>query len=274
MDFSFVQQAMHSVSQGLTYPVIIALLLFICYALYCIGSVLVEYFIEHKYFQVETPRFLRAMTDAKPTEMSQIVKESGMLLRQKKLLLTLFDNRDLPDEALWALAKKLLISESEYYKSKVGKNDMAAKIAPMLGLMGTLIPLGPGIVALGGDTPDTAILANALQIAFDTTVSGLIVAIICLIISKVRRKWYAQYNAALEAAVTTMLEKIDSLKEDGALSMETKMDMSGLDPKENKAKNAQAKDKKPSSRKSSAENKNETHALADEAKNPASEGEA
>ena len=39
--------------------------------------------------------------------------------------------------------------EESRYDSIAGRNNMAARVSPMLGLMGTLIPLGPGIQALG-----------------------------------------------------------------------------------------------------------------------------
>lgn len=47
-----------------------------------------------------------------------------------------------------------------------------AKLSPMLGLMGTLIPLGPGLAALGDG--DVKILSTAMSVAFDTTVLGLL----------------------------------------------------------------------------------------------------
>ena len=80
--------------------------------------------------------------------------------------------------------------------------------------MGTLIPLGPGIVALGQG--DTATLSGSLLVAFDTTVAGLIVAAVVLVIAKIRRRWYDQYMSALEAAVTTLLERIDLMNGKGA----------------------------------------------------------
>ena len=62
---------------------------------------------------------------------------------------------------------------------------MIAKLGPMFGLLGTLIPLGPGIVALGQG--DTATLAGSLGVAFDTTIVGVISAAVACVISNVRR---------------------------------------------------------------------------------------
>ena len=47
------------------------------------------------------------------------------------------------------------------------------QLGPILGLLGTLIPLGPGLAALGSG--DIVTLAEALTVAFDTTVTGLLI---------------------------------------------------------------------------------------------------
>lgn len=47
------------------------------------------------------------------------------------------------------------------------------QLGPILGLLGTLIPLGPGLAALGSG--DIVTLAEALTVAFDTTVTGLVI---------------------------------------------------------------------------------------------------
>lgn len=68
--------------------------------------------------------------------------------------------------------------------------DLLARSGPILGLMGTLIPLGPGLTALGSGNID--ILATALTVAFDTTVVGLLIGLIAYTIGRVRRRWYDQ----------------------------------------------------------------------------------
>ena len=69
----------------------------------------------------------------------------------------------------------------------------------MFGLMGTLIPLGPGLIALGQG--DTKTLSSSLLIAFDTTVAGLISAAVSYIISSVRNRWYEEYMVNLETVM-------------------------------------------------------------------------
>ena len=75
----------------------------------------------------------------------------------------------------------------------------------MFGLMGTLIPLGPGLIALGQG--DTKTLSDSLLIAFDTTVAGLISGAISYVISGIRKSWYEQYIIGLETVFESILEE-------------------------------------------------------------------
>jgi hypothetical protein len=73
-------------------------------------------------------------------------------------------------------------------QTRIERSDVLARTGPMLGLMGTLIPLGPGLAALGRG--DVAILAQAVTVAFDTTVMGLLVGVLAFITGRLRRRWY------------------------------------------------------------------------------------
>jgi len=73
-------------------------------------------------------------------------------------------------------------------RRRVERADTLARLGPMLGLMGTLIPLGPGLAALGQGNLNT--LARAVTVAFDTTVLGLAVGIVGYLVGKLRRRHY------------------------------------------------------------------------------------
>jgi biopolymer transport protein ExbB/TolQ len=75
-------------------------------------------------------------------------------------------------------------------RRRLERSDLLARIPPMLGLMATIIPLGPGLAALGQGDP--AKLAGAVTIAFDATVLGLVAGIAGLVIGKLRRRWYEE----------------------------------------------------------------------------------
>ena len=73
-------------------------------------------------------------------------------------------------------------------RKRIERADLIARVGPMLGLMGTLIPLGPGLAALGQGQLQT--LASAVTVAFDTTVLGLLAGIAGFVMGRLRRRWY------------------------------------------------------------------------------------
>lgn len=77
-----------------------------------------------------------------------------------------------------------------YAGKRLERSELLSRCGPILGLMGTLIPLGPGLTALGDG--NIAILATALSVAFDTTVAGLLVGLVAFVISRIRQRWYEQ----------------------------------------------------------------------------------
>ncbi len=70
------------------------------------------------------------------------------------------------------------------------KTRILVRVGPMLGLMGTLIPMGAALMALSQG--DLAQMSNCLIIAFGTTVAGLAIGVLAYVISVVRERWYAE----------------------------------------------------------------------------------
>lgn len=81
-------------------------------------------------------------------------------------------------------------------RRRIERADLLTRIGPMLGLMGTLIPLGPGLAGLGQG--ELSILTGAIRVAFDTTVIGLLVGVVGFVLGRLRRRWYDQLLAELE----------------------------------------------------------------------------
>lgn len=103
-------------------------------------------------------------------------------------------------ERLFGLKRWRKSGNSEAFEAtatrRIERTDFLTRIAPMLGLMGTLIPLGPGLSALGSG--DLSILTTAMSVAFDTTVLGLLVGIIGFVAGRLRRRWYEQTLQQME----------------------------------------------------------------------------
>lgn len=201
---SAVKDMLRAVSAGLQIPTIIILLCLVALTVVLLGSLVVEYFTERKQLSGSIPELIDALQGKNGRELAAVIKNSGLLQRQKAALLELVQRENLPLDTRIALAKKLLLDEEKHYVGRVRVSDLISKIAPMFGLMGTLIPLAPGLIALGQG--DTKTLSDSLLIAFDTTVAGLISAAVSLFISSVRKSWYAGYSSSLEAVMDAVLD--------------------------------------------------------------------
>lgn len=72
------------------------------------------------------------------------------------------------------------------------------RIGPLLGLMGTLIPLGPALVALAAG--DIAVLARKMEVAFATTVVGLMIGALGFLLHQAAQRWAVDDLSLLEFA--------------------------------------------------------------------------
>ena len=70
------------------------------------------------------------------------------------------------------------------------------RVGPMLGLMGTLIPMGPALVGLAAG--DLAAMAINMRIAFSTTVVGIFVGAIGFVVQLIRKRWFKEDGETLQ----------------------------------------------------------------------------
>ena len=198
---------MRAIVSACQVPVIILLIVFAIFIVVVLGTLLGEKISERRHFKVFLPKLLDELRACENVEQVQkTIKGSGLLLRQKKALLELTRHKSATPSMLESLAASLDFEEQKRYDSIVKVTDLLARLAPMLGLLGTLIPLGPGILALGSG--DTQTLSTAIITAFDTTSLGLIIAGFALIISSIRKRWYKEYMVAFDTAIEFVLEAV------------------------------------------------------------------
>lgn len=198
--------ALRSVASALETPVIIILLALIALTIVLVGSVVAEYFTERRRLKASLPAMADRMRGEADTE--SIIMESGLLKRQKAALTELTRHPELTCVMREALAVRLLEEEKARYDGIVKISEVVARLGPMLGLLGTLIPLGPGVVALGQG--DTYTLSSALLTAFDTTIAGLVCAAVATVISTIRKTWYNNYMSILDTLMECVLEVMKS----------------------------------------------------------------
>ena len=88
------------------------------------------------------------------------------------------------------------------------KTDIITRVGPTLGLMGTLIPMGPGLAALGAGDVNT--LAESLTVAFNTTIVGIGSGALCYVVGKIRTSWYDRYLSDLDALSDAVLDYMNN----------------------------------------------------------------
>ena len=79
---------------------------------------------------------------------------------------------------------------------RLDRTRLLVRAGPAIGLMGTLIPLIPGLAALAGG--DVATLASDLRDAFGATVVGLLVGTVAFALTLARTRMYTEDLAGLE----------------------------------------------------------------------------
>lgn len=200
-----VQDILRVISATMQTPTIIVLIILIAVAVVMLGSILAEFLTDHRKLKAKIPELIDEFQGKGSAQMEELVKNAGLLKRQKKALLQLIKRISYSDNTREALARQLIADEEFRYNRITKVTDIVARVAPMFGLMGTLIPLGPGLIALGQG--DTKTLSDSLLIAFDTTVAGLIAGAVSYVVSGIRKNWYEKYMVALETLMETVLEE-------------------------------------------------------------------
>lgn len=79
---------------------------------------------------------------------------------------------------------------------RLSRLAFGTRLGPMLGLVGTLVPLGPALTGLASG--DVQALSGNLVIAFTTTVFGILIGGFAYAASVIRRSWYDQDLSDLE----------------------------------------------------------------------------
>lgn len=200
--------ALNMISQSLQIPVIIFLVIFALFAILAIGGLISEYTSRKKVTPDIIEELIYLISNANSIEdIKNIIKNAKIYESQKVVLIKILRSNSLTRDSRHALAKKLIEFEENNFTKKIEKTDVVTRIGPTLGLMGTLIPMGPGLAALGAGDVNT--LANAIIIAFDTTVVGIGAGAVAYFVSKVRRRWYEEYLSNLDALADALLDKLN-----------------------------------------------------------------
>ena len=192
-----ITNLLYWLSTGLLVPVIISLLFFFAKSLLMIGGFYGVYMGRTK-VNVKLNKELELMNiDEFMATIPQEDKKSGQLV--------IFLNRIKVAPHRPVVLDKILGDYEIVADKEISQSKLLVKIGPMLGLMGTLIPMGPALVGLA--TGDISSMASNMQVAFATTVVGIIIGAIGFITLQVKQRWIAGDMNILEYVVESIKTK-------------------------------------------------------------------
>lgn len=198
---------LNMIAQSLQIPVIIFLVIFAFFAIVTLGSLVAEYTSRKKVTPDALEKLIYSISKAASTdELMNVIKNARLYENQKVILVKVLRAESLTADTRETLARKLIEFEETKLGKTIERTDIVTRIGPTLGLMGTLIPMGPGLAALGAGDVNT--LANAIIVAFDTTVVGIGAGAVGYFVSKIRRRWYEEDLSNLDALCDALLDKL------------------------------------------------------------------
>ena len=198
----------HILSESLLTPVIVLLVISIVIVILSFGGLINEYISRKPIKSKDLEDLIRKISfSTNVDQMKEEIANSDLFDYQKEVLTRIADNYDIGPDARKALASELISAQETRLIKKTNKADILVRVGPSLGLLGTLIPLGPGLAALGSG--DIATLAESLTIAFDTTVTGLTVGALSFLISKYKKQWYESELIDVETVAEAVLATIN-----------------------------------------------------------------
>ena len=184
----YVSNVLFWISNGLLVPVIVGLLYFFVNSILLLGIFFNQYLTHSKQIKL----LKKTLDSLRADDMEKLTVEAGKLPQSN------FTDflRNIVEAPSKAYSNRLLADYEVRADAELGKYKLLTNFGPILGLMGTLIPMGPALAGLA--TGDVASMAYNMQIAFATTVVGLFVGAIGYVLLQIKQRWFVADLADLE----------------------------------------------------------------------------
>ncbi|MCI5783584.1 MAG: MotA/TolQ/ExbB proton channel family protein [Bacteroidales bacterium] len=186
---NYISDILFMISTGLLIPVVVLLIFFFLRALLFV----INFFAQFQ-SAAKTSATLSKELDNLTVENFASLQER--LPKKSKALAIIYLNKLIDAKGSEAKREKILNEYEIAVSADISTSKTLSKMGPMLGLMGTLIPMGPALVGLS--TGDISTMAYNMQVAFATTVVGLFAAAIGFITQQTKQRWYKRNLSSLE----------------------------------------------------------------------------
>lgn len=196
---NYISDVLFWISTGMLVPVVVLLIFFFLRALLLLGGFFGQYLVKRK-TGAEIRRQMNELT------LDNIGSLGDRLPKNKQAVVVSYMKRLVEVRQSKAQVNRVLDKYAQFVDKDLSLPSTLLKMGPMLGLMGTLIPMGPALVGLS--TGDIASMAYNMQVAFATTVVGLFSAAIGFVTKQAKSRWYTEDMSDLEF----MADLIDEAK--------------------------------------------------------------
>lgn len=194
---ALLKSFIYLVSSALLYPTLCLLSALVPWVLVLSGSVAAEWLGRQRMRRLTPREFVRSITNGDDEDVCSYHVRAYW--RQLSGLLSSYDGAD------EQLIETLLQEHSADLWKSLDHVRMIVRIGPGLGLIGTLIPMGTGLAALGQG--DITKLSSDLVIAFTTTVVGLSVGLLSYFFYWKKKRWIEQDIRQMEFLTEIIVQR-------------------------------------------------------------------
>jgi biopolymer transport protein ExbB/TolQ len=174
-----LQDAITALTNLLTLPVILLLIVGAAYALFSLGNLLTE-----AYQRRGQPAAIANLKSPQPA----LARFQGIAEWNRQRALE-------PTAAYWLLHDRTEAA----LKKRINRVRTWVKLGPTVGLAGTLIPLGAALSSLANN--DFKQLAGSGTHSIGATVVGLLIGAVCMVVVSHYERWYALDMAEIRHAI-------------------------------------------------------------------------
>lgn len=189
MGIGLIENTMYEVSNLFLLPVLITIVALFVYSFYAFGVFVAQYR-QRRQGRTQVERIASG---------EQLTPVKGYTLLNHAAGLAEISVRDLEVKALKLLDPVRIVT----------------RVAPMLGLVATMIPMGPALKALANGNIQG--ISESLIIAFTAVIFGLITSSITFWIASVKKQWLMDELNILEAITERQSDDVDSNRTDSNL---------------------------------------------------------
>jgi biopolymer transport protein ExbB/TolQ len=196
---NFLTSTLYHISNSLLIPVILTILGMLVWTALLLGGFLREWFERRKLSPLLAAAVAaaRERRDADATWSLVAAAPYGLPARFARFVAQGSGDAKIMEQGLTVVENDVA--------SSVARHSFITRVAPILGLMGTLIPLGPALSGLANGNMQA--LSGNLIVAFTATVVGLLISGVAYGMGLARRTWYASDLSSLEFIVDAITER-------------------------------------------------------------------